>query len=62
MLREITKSVIRGNTTEQLRETLDGLVEAASFRSAQGMGTDERLGEMIAEIVTEMNAREIDSY
>jgi hypothetical protein len=32
-------------------------VEATSFRSAQGMGIDQALNEMIAEIVVEIDIR-----
>jgi hypothetical protein len=32
------------------------LVKALSLRSAQGIGTDEALSEMVAEVVTKMNA------
>jgi hypothetical protein len=60
MFQGITKTIMGENTTEQLEGTLDGLVGAISFRSAQGIGTDEALSEMIAEIVSEMNTRKID--
>ena len=58
MLDEVTKSVIRENTTEQLDKVLHELIEALSLRTAQGLGTDQALSEMVAEIVAEMNARE----
>jgi hypothetical protein len=58
MLDEITRWAIRERTTEQLDKALDGLMEAMSLRSAQGLGTDQALGEMLTEIVAEINARE----
>ena len=57
MLQQITKSIIEESTTEQLYEMFDGLVGATSLRSLQGMGTDEVLDEMIAEVAAEINAR-----
>ncbi len=57
MLDENTKNVISEDTTEQLNKRLEGLVEATSFWSAQGMGIDQTLNEMIAEIVVETNTR-----
>ena len=57
MLRNIIESVIKENTTEQLDETLDGLARAISLRSAQGMGTDQTLSEMLAAVTTERNTR-----
>lgn len=57
MLQGITKRVIEESTTEQLTEMYYGLVKAMSLRSAQGIGTDEALGEMVAEVVAEVNAR-----
>ncbi len=59
MLQEITKYIIKQDTSEQLDEVFDGLVRAISLRSAQGMGTDEALSEMVAEVVAEMNTRKI---
>jgi molybdopterin biosynthesis enzyme MoaB len=59
MLDEITKGVISEATTEQLNKTFEGLVEAMSFQSAQGMGTDQALDEMVAEIAAETNARKL---
>jgi hypothetical protein len=56
MLQRITKDVIEESTPAQLTETYYGLVRALSLRSAQGMGTDEALSEMVAEVVTKMNA------
>jgi hypothetical protein len=57
MLQRITKNVIKESTPEQLTEMYYGLVKALSLRSAQGMGTDEALSEMVAEVVAEMNNR-----
>lgn len=57
MLQKIIQTVIRENTTEQLDETFDGIVRAISLRSAQGMGTDGTLSEMLAAITTERNTR-----
>ncbi len=37
----------------------DGLAEAVSLRSVQGMGTDEMLNEMVAKVVSETNTRKI---
>ena len=56
MLR-IIESLIKENTTEQLNETFDELTKAISLRSAQGMGTDEALNEMLAAITAERNTR-----
>jgi hypothetical protein len=55
MLQRITKHVIEESTPEQLNEMYCGLVKALSLRSAQGMGTDEVLSEMVAEVVAKMN-------
>ena len=55
MLRKIFESVFREDRTEQLDETFDGIARAISLRSAQGMGTDEALSEMLAEVVAKMN-------
>ena len=57
MLQKIIQTVIRENTTEQLDETFDEIARAISLRSAQGMGTDETLSEMLAAITTERNTR-----
>ncbi len=57
MLRNIIESVIKENTTEQLDETFDGLARAISLRSAQGMGTDQTLSEMLAAVTSERNTR-----
>jgi hypothetical protein len=55
MLQRITKDVIEQSTPAQLTEMYYGLVKALSLRSAQGMGTDEALSEMVAEVVAKMN-------
>ena len=57
MLRKIFESVVMEDTTEQLDETFDGIARAISLRSAQGMGTDETLSEMLAAITTERDNR-----
>jgi hypothetical protein len=57
MLQRITQNVIKESTSEQLIEMYYGLVKALSLRSAQGIGTDEALSEMVAEVVAEMNNR-----
>ena len=48
MLQKIFESVIREDTTEQLDETFDGFARAISLHSAQGLGTDQALSEMLA--------------
>ena len=55
MLRRITANVIEESTPEQLTEMYYELVKALSLRSSQGMGTDEALSEMLAEVVVKMN-------
>jgi hypothetical protein len=57
MLQQIIESVIREDTTEQLDSTFEGIARAVSLRSAQGLGTDESLNEMLAEITAERNTR-----
>ncbi len=57
MLHKIIESVIRQDTTEQLDETFEGIARAISLRSTQGLGTDEALSEMLAEITAERNTR-----
>ena len=57
MLRKIFESVVREDTTEQLDETFDGIARAISLRSAQGIGTDETLSEMLAAVTNERNTR-----
>jgi molybdopterin biosynthesis enzyme MoaB len=59
ILNEITKRLISEATTEQLDKSFEGIVEAMSYRSAQGMGTDRTLSGMAAMIAAEINAREI---
>lgn len=55
MLRRITANVIEESTPDQLTEMYYELVKALSLRSSQGMGTDEALSEMLAEVVVKMN-------
>jgi hypothetical protein len=57
MLSKIIESVIRENSTEQLDNTFDELTRAISMRSAQGMGTDQTLSEMLAAATAERNTR-----
>jgi len=57
MLQKIMKNVIKESTTEQLTEMYYEFVKANSLRAAQGIGPDETLSEMVAEIVAEMNNR-----
>jgi hypothetical protein len=57
MLQKIFESVTREETVEQLDETFDGIARAISLRSAQGLGTDELLSEMLAEVAAERNTR-----
>ncbi len=57
MLQRIFESVTREETVEQLDETFDGIARAISLRSAQGLGTDALLSEMLAEVTAERNAR-----
>jgi molybdopterin biosynthesis enzyme MoaB len=59
ILNEITKRLISEAETEQLDKSFEGIVEAMSYRSAQGMGTDRTLSGMVAMIAAEINAREI---
>ena len=59
MLQWIIESVIREDTTEQLDRSFDGIARAVSLRSAQGLGTDERLNEMLAAIAAERNTRPV---
>jgi hypothetical protein len=56
MLQRITKDVIEESPPAQLTEMYYELVKVLSLRSAQGIGTDEALSEMVAEVVTKMNA------
>ena len=57
MLQRIMKKVIEESNTEQLTEMYYEFVKANSLRAAQGIGTDETLSEMVAEVVAEMNNR-----
>ena len=57
MLQRIMKNVIEESNTEQLTEMYYEFVRANSLRAAQGIGTDETLSEMVAEVVAEMNNR-----
>jgi hypothetical protein len=57
MLNQIIQSVIREDTTEQLNSSFDEITRAISLRSAQGLGTDESLNEMLAAITIERNTR-----
>ncbi len=57
MLNQINQSVIREDTTEQLNSSFDEITRAISLRSAQGLGTDESLNEMLAAITNERNMR-----
>jgi hypothetical protein len=57
MAQGIMKNAIKEIPSGQLTEMYYDLVKALSMRSTQGMGTDEVLSEMVAEIVSEMNDR-----
>jgi len=57
MLKQIIESILRADTTEQLDSAYDGISRAISLRSAQGLGTDESLNEMLASITAERNTR-----
>ncbi len=57
MLEQIIQSVIREDTTEQLDRSFDEITRAISLRSAQGLGTDQSLTEMLAAITVERNTR-----
>jgi hypothetical protein len=57
MLKQIIESIIREDTTEQLDSAFDEITRAISLRSAQGLGTDEGLNEMLAAITVEKNTR-----
>ena len=57
MLKQIIESIIREDTTEQLDSAFEGITRAISLRSAQGLGTDEGLNEMLAAITAERNTR-----
>ena len=57
MIQEIVKYIIEQDTSEQLDELHNELARAISLRSAQGMGTDEALNEMLDAITAERNTR-----
>jgi hypothetical protein len=57
MLQRIMKTVIKGSTNEQLTEMYYEIVKDISLRSAQGMGADETLNELIGEVLAEMSTR-----
>ena len=57
MLQRIMKTVIKGSTNEQLTEMYYEIVKDISLRSAQGMGADEILNELIGEVLAEMSTR-----
>ena len=57
MLHKLIQSIIKQDTTEQLDNSFDGIVGAISLRSAQGLGTDDTLSEMLAQIAVERNNR-----
>jgi hypothetical protein len=57
MIQEIVKYIIEQDTSEQLDEMHNELARAISLRSAQGMGTDEALNEMLAAVRAERYTR-----
>ena len=57
MLKQLIESIIREDTTEQLDSAFDEITGPISLRSAQGLGTDEGLNEMLAAITVERNTR-----
>jgi hypothetical protein len=59
MLDAAAKSVIKESTTGQLTEIYYRIVGVNSLRSAQGVGKDLILAEMVAEVVAEVNARKV---
>ena len=59
MLDAAAKSVIEESTTAQLTEMYYRIVGVNSLRSAQGVGKDQVLAEMVAEVVAEVNARKV---
>ncbi|MDQ3924477.1 MAG: hypothetical protein M3309_11245 [Actinomycetota bacterium] len=61
MLHKLIQSIIKKDTTEQLDNSFDGIVRAISLRSAQGLGTDDTLSEMLAQITVERNNRPASS-
>ena len=59
MLDAAAKSIIKESATGQLTEMYYRLVGVNSLRSAQGVGKDQILAEMVTEVVAEMNARKV---
>jgi hypothetical protein len=59
MLDAAAKSIIKESTTGQLTEMYYRLVGVNSLRSAQGVGKDQVLAEMVTEVAAEMNARKV---
>jgi hypothetical protein len=59
MLQETTKNAIDQSAPEQLDKLFNELTEAISLRSLQGLGTDETLNEMVANLTSEINAHKI---
>ena len=59
MLDAAAKSIIKESATGQLTEMYYRLVGVNSLRSAQGVGKDQILAEMITEVVAEMNVRKV---
>jgi hypothetical protein len=59
MLDAAAKSIIKESTTGQLTEMYYRLVGVNSLRSAQGVGKDPVLAEMVTEVAAEMNARKV---
>ncbi len=57
MIRQIIESVIKEDTTEQLNRSFEEITAAISLRSAQGLGIEESLSEMLAAITVERNTR-----
>ena len=57
MLDAAAKSIIKESATGQLTEMYYRLVGVNSLRSAQGVGQDPVLAEMVTEVAAEMNAR-----
>ena len=57
MLKQLIESIIREDTTGQLDSAFDEITGAISLRSAQGLGPDEGLNEMLAAITVERNTR-----
>ena len=59
MIDAAAKSVIKESTTGQLTEMYYRIVGVNSLLSAQGVGKDQVLAEMVAEVVAEVNARKV---